>query len=247
MPLDAVESIKAGIGAPEGATVEGVGTPAVACSPIEGTATSSTAGKAGSVFAPKIPLSNTLVAAPATEPATRPPLSASPIFCPEARLTAVLAAKVFTPLASAGLTMPNLPAKGPMKYTAAAVKATLPMVLLAIFLTALPTDLTTLVTAFPTDLNTLPTDLNKLLKKNSGKPVSGLIVPLPPLRRSNRASEGVMCANMVSPLRPMFESSRAISFTLIIPPFAKAGTFISIGGTSLLPYIMSSAIFNAEK
>ena len=70
-------------------------------------------------------------------------------------------------------------AAGPKKKPRATVVTIRPTVLFAKLLTALPTD-----------LKALPISLNKL--KNSGNPVFGLIVPLPPLRRSIRASAGVM-------------------------------------------------------
>ena len=58
---------------------------------------------------------------------------------------------------------------------------------------ALATLLTVPLTAFVTLLNAF------FREKNSGSPVSGLIVPEPPRERSKRASAGVICASMVSP------------------------------------------------
>ena len=41
-----------------------------------------------------------------------------------------------------------------------------------------------------------------LKKPYSGRPVAGFIVPIPPAACNMAASSGLMCANMVSPLRP---------------------------------------------
>ena len=132
-------------------------------------------------------------------PCSAPPLIAPTTPClraffnpsPAKREEPALAVK---PVMAAAATVPAVAPKaataaGPKKKPTARPVTSLPTVLLVKLLTALPTD-----------LNALPTSLNKL--KNSGIPVLGLIVPLPPLRRNIRASAGVMCANMVSPLRP---------------------------------------------
>ena len=55
---------------------------------------------------------------------------------------------------------------------------------------------------------------------NSGRPVSGLMVPWPPIRLSISASNGLMCANIVSPLRPANWTLPAASFKLAMPPLA---------------------------
>jgi hypothetical protein len=61
--------------------------------------------------------------------------------------------------------------------------------------------MTNLPTVLPANfLMALPMRLKMFA--NSGNPVTGLMVPEPPRFFSMRASAGVMCASMVSPLRP---------------------------------------------
>ena len=72
------------------------------------------------------------------------------------------------------------------------MSAILPIALLEMFFTTFPMPLTTPLTALPTPLKAFLTDLKAFLIKYSGSPVSGLIVPEPPLLRSILASEGVI-------------------------------------------------------
>ena len=114
---------------------------------------------------------------------------------------------------------PNFPAAiGPSVINNAAEITTLPMVLLANFLTA-----------FPIFLNTL------LKEKNSGKPVRGLIVPAPPLSFSIFISAGVTWASIVSPFRPK----------LAMPPIAKPCGALACAPE--VARISSNAMFNAPK
>ena len=85
-----------------------------------------------------------------------------------------------------------------------------------IFFVALRTGLTTAFTAPTIGFTTAPTafatpftapvtafvTLLKAFFQYSGSPVTGLIVPEPPMRLSMAASWGLMCARIVSPLRP---------------------------------------------
>ena len=66
-------------------------------------------------------------------------------------------------------------------------------------------DLANFLTALPMLLSALPTPLKSFLRgliKNSGSPVFGLMLPLPPICFKTLASRGEMCANMVSPYLP---------------------------------------------
>ena len=70
----------------------------------------------------------------------------------------------------------------------------------------------TLTTLFTAPLIALPI-LRKIppSEKNSGNPVAGLVVPDPPMVFNMAASSGLMCASMVSPLRPCDCNMCAIS------------------------------------
>ena len=124
--------------------------------------------------------------APAVKPPTAPDFKASFKLPPPNKVAPALPTKPLTAATAAVDVAPTKPAAaGPKKKPSATVVTIRPTVLLANFLTALP----------------IP--LNSFLReKYSFKPVLGFVVPAPPLRRSMRASAGVMWANMVSPLRP---------------------------------------------
>src|SRR3972149_1988378 len=65
-------------------------------------------------------------------------------------------------------------------------------------------------------------------KKNSGKPVSGFMVPDPPANFSKSASDGDIWARMVSPYLP-FEISSLVCLSISLPPIASNPIHISMG------------------
>ena len=120
--------------------------------------------------------------APAVSPPTAPALSASFRLPPANKVEPAEPTKPLTAATPATEVAPKkLAAAGPKKKPRATVVTIRPMLLLANFLTALPTL-----------FSALPTPLKSFLRKNSGRPVLGLMVPEPPRRRSMRASAGVM-------------------------------------------------------
>ena len=126
-----------------------------------------------------------MVPPPPTYPMA-PEIKASLSEPPPARVTAPEASAVVPALPR------NAPmAVGPRTVASATVAMIRPMGLFAIFLTTLATD-----------LKAFPMALKAFFMKNSGRPVTGLIVPEPPRLRSSSASSGVMCASMLSPFRP---------------------------------------------
>ena len=140
---------------------------------------------------------------PCVMPLNAPAVSAptAPAFRDSFRLpppSSVVPALATKPCPAATAAEPKPPSKPvaapPVTAKSAAPITILPTVLLANFLTALPIFLNA-----------------PLREKNSGSPVAGFIDPLPPLLRSMAASCGLMCASIVSPLRP----------SDAMPPFAK--------------------------
>ena len=125
-----------------------------------------------------------------------PPNSVAPAE-PTKPLTAATPATDDTPSIEA--------AAGPTKKPNATVVTIRPTVLLAKLLMALPILLKIL-----------------LREKYSRRPVAGFRVPAPPRFLSMRASAGVMCASMVSPLRPYEATALEIGLSSAMPPLAKA-------------------------
>ena len=93
-------------------------------------------------------------------------------------------------------------------------------------------------------LTKLTEDFPKLLiswpkLKNSRNPVSGLIVPEPPCLLSSLASSSLICANMVSPIRPFPANMRVAS---AIPPAANCigGSGIACSGAACMRWRLAS-------
>ena len=120
----------------------------------------------------------------ASTPAVKPDLSESLRLAPLSKLMPAVDKPAVTPATpTPPIAAPKLvPAiKGPRYIPTAMVAMVRTIGLLSIFLVTLVTDLTTFLAA-----------LNIFLMKNSGKPVTGLIVPDPPIRLSIIASCGVI-------------------------------------------------------
>ena len=158
------------------------------------------------------------VSAPAVNAPFTPIFSESFRLPPARRLPPAPATKPLTAETAAGAVMfSRLATAGPATMNNAAPIMILPTVLLANFLTARPIFLKT-----------------PFSEKNSGNPVRGFIDPLPPRLRSRAASCGLICANIVSPLRP----------SDAIPPCANpcgaigaaaAGLYVKMSSTLLTP------------
>ena len=128
---------------------------------------------------------------------------------------------------------PNAPRLAPPVGTASSTAPTanraLPIGLLTTFLTVSTTAETVFLTTLVTLLTTF---LSFFLRLYSRNPVIGLMVPAPPRDLSSAASSGLMCARIVSPLRPWSCKNLAIGLSDTGPPsrkFCTSGSASSVG------------------
>ena len=128
----------------------------------------------------------TPLTAPAVTAPIAPAFRESLRFLPPIKDVPAPATKPLVAAIKAGAAvLPNIAvAAGPATMNRAVPITILPIVVLANFLIV------------------LPIFLNSFFRKNSGMPVIGLVVPLPPIRLRICASIGLMWATIVSPLRP---------------------------------------------